>query len=64
LSSDMLTTTFQDTVAAKINDIENMHYPFTVGTRKRSVLGTLYEPLFVTLLTGLVIYFFYSYRSQ
>ena len=64
LSSDMLEKTFQDTVVTKIKDIENIHYPFTSGTRKKSVLGALFEPAFVTLLTGLVIYLFYSYRSQ
>lgn len=65
LKDEIITRTFTDTITAKeIKTVENIKFPFTKGEQKRSFLKKMYEPVLLTLLTGWIIYLFYSYRSQ
>jgi hypothetical protein len=65
LKDSIFTKAFVDTVTAgDLDRVENSAYSFTNGTRKQTLLGLVYEPLIVTAVTGLIIYLFYSYRSQ
>lgn len=47
-----------------VQRVENEKYPFTMGKRNRSFLAKILEPTIVSLVTGGIIYLFYSYRSQ
>ena len=55
-----------DTVATSaISGLENQNYAFTLGERSRpSWLKRLAEPLMITVITGGIIYLFYSFRSN
>lgn len=56
---------YEDIVAKnRVHALENRNFPFTIGTQKRSWLFAIYEPAIVTSITGMIIYLFYSYRSQ
>jgi hypothetical protein len=62
LVSQTLSFAFHDTVNVKeIHELENPRYPFTIAPYKRSLY---FEPLLVSIVTGTIIYFFYSFRSK
>ena len=62
--SDVLAKSYIDSIYAKSKQLESVQYPFTVGQQKKSLLAIFYEPVLVTAIAGVVIYLFYSYRSQ
>lgn len=65
LAEELLSTAKIDTVARKmLKKLENSDYPFTIGKRNRSFVAKLTEPFVVSIVTGFIIYLFYSYRSQ
>ncbi|MBN1560976.1 hypothetical protein JW998_12055 [candidate division KSB1 bacterium] len=64
LYSDLLQQTQVDSVAVAKKYLENARFPFTSGRQKKSVLAVISEPVIILSITGLVIYLFYSYRSQ
>lgn len=47
-----------------VQRVENEKYPFTMGIRNRAFLSKILEPTIVSIVTGGIIYLFYSYRSQ
>ncbi len=56
---------YSDTINVNIIDrIEDKNLPFTVGERQKNLVSELLEPLLVTLITGSIIYIFYSFRSN
>jgi len=65
LFSDDFKEVFSDTIKVNnIKNIENNNLPFTIGNRSKSLVSRLLEPLLVTLITGSIIYIFYSFRSN
>jgi len=65
LLSNDIKETYSDTIFVnKIKYIENTNFPFTIGNRSKSLVSKLLEPLLVSLITGTVIYIFYSFRSN
>ena len=65
LLADDIKETYSDTINVNnIKHIENNNLPFTIGNRSKSLVSKLLEPLLVTLITGSVIYIFYSFRSN
>ncbi len=65
LKDEIFSNAFKDTLAAKeITKVENPKLAFTLGERNRPFFKKIYEPILVSLLTGWIIYLFYSYRSQ
>ncbi|MBN2410884.1 hypothetical protein JXQ31_04270 [candidate division KSB1 bacterium] len=65
LLSTVINESYSDTINVNnINHIENKNLPFTVGERSKSLVSELLEPLLVTLITGSIIYIFYSFRSN
>lgn len=44
--------------------IENANLEFTHGQLAKSFLGRTVQPVVVSLITGFIIYLFYSYRSK
>ncbi len=54
-----------DTILVKQKEkLENFDLPFTLGRQPKSFLSTLLEPALVTVITGVVVYIFYSFRSK
>lgn len=49
---------------ADFSHIENKNYAFTRGEKKQTLLGKVKEPVIVSIITGFIIYLFYSYRSK
>ncbi|MBN1480521.1 hypothetical protein JXA70_09645 [candidate division KSB1 bacterium] len=65
VTNEHIKKTYTDTVQkSQIQTIENIHFTFTKGEQKKSWFSAIYEPLIVTTVTGLIIFLFYSYRSQ
>jgi hypothetical protein len=65
LVAETITRTSVDTILTKqVKNVENAGLPFTVGEQKKTWLAGLYEPMIVTIITGMVIFLFYSFRSQ
>lgn len=65
LFSNTLKRTRSDTIkTADVKRVENLELSFTRGAQRRSFLGKIAEPVVVSLVTGFVIYLFYSYRSK
>lgn len=64
--ADELVRTSSDTLDLDSAELlEDPNYPFTRGTgRSRSGLQKLWEPFFVTAITGGIIYLFYAFRSN
>ncbi len=65
LLSRVLKQSRSDTV--NVNDkkrIENPQQSFTQGSQRQSFIRKISEPVIVSLITGFIIYLFYSYRSQ
>jgi len=48
----------------KIGLIENSNLEFTHGYMKKSLASRMVQPVVVSLVTGFIIYLFYSYRSK
>jgi hypothetical protein len=61
-----MTNSSVDTLAGKLlPSLEDKSYAFTIGERaKASWLKRMLEPLIVTVITGGIIYLFYSFRSN
>jgi hypothetical protein len=65
LFADTFKSTQSDTVKRKkIEQLENVHLPFTQGKNQASLVSRLAEPLAASLLTGMIILLFYFYRSH
>ncbi len=65
LFSGVRKKTLHDEILKKdIQHVENEKYLFTIGEKKQSFLSKALEPAIVSLVTGGIIYMFYSYRSQ
>ena len=65
LFSKILTETRADTLPRrKISTIENPDLDFTHGEMKESFWSKTAQPIVVSLITGFIIYLFYSYRSK
>ncbi|MBN2357253.1 hypothetical protein JXO59_14145 [candidate division KSB1 bacterium] len=66
LFSQTVSHDVQDSIRRKdIHRIENPAYSFTKGEIKSAgLLNRLLEPLLVTIVTGGIIYLFYSFRTQ
>ena len=65
IENEIIHKVHADTIKKRdIAKIENMTQPFTSGEKKNSFPIGIIEPVMISLLTGLVIYLFYSYRSQ
>ena len=65
VASQSSSLSLQDTVLVKdLKTIEDVQYDFTRGDRSRSLFSIVLEPLLLTAVTGLVVYFFYSFRSK
>ncbi|MBN1466765.1 hypothetical protein JXA02_13505 [candidate division KSB1 bacterium] len=62
--SELLQRTHIDSVAGPAKDLENARLSFTSGQQKKSLFAALYEPVLIIATTGVVIFLFYSYRSQ
>jgi len=55
----------QDTIKkSDINRVENPRLEFTVGNRPTSLWLNIVEPVAVSLVTGMIIYSFYTFRSR
>ncbi len=65
LLSKLAEQELQDTIQkSDIKRIENPELNFTVGKRSRSLWSKLVEPVAVSLVSGTIIYLFYSFRSR
>ena len=65
LLSNVIRESYSDTINVNtINSLENSDLPFTIGNRSKSLVSKLLEPLLVALITGSIIYIFYSFRSN
>jgi hypothetical protein len=65
LHDDIVKRTKTDTLFTKeLKNMEDINYPFTIGKKNQSFLKRVYEPVLITMITGWIIYLFYSYRSQ
>ena len=65
LIAETIARTTIDTILTKhVKNVEYAGLPFTVGEQKKTWLARLYEPMIVTAITGMVIFIFYSFRSQ
>lgn len=65
LFSKILKETKVDTLPrSKIGLIENADMEFTHGQMTKSFLSSMVQPVVVSLITGFIIYLFYSYRSK
>ncbi|MBN1998889.1 hypothetical protein JW935_15120 [candidate division KSB1 bacterium] len=54
-----------DVIASRdMEKVENAELKFTIGEKPISLIKRLYEPALVSVFTGSVIYFFYSFRSK
>jgi len=65
LYTQTLADTLSDTIGRdRVERIENENYPFTKGEIPRRFFNRYGEPLVVSLITGSMIYLFYSFRSK
>jgi hypothetical protein len=49
----------------QIETVENEHYPFTVGPHlRKKFYKSLIEPVLVSVITGGIVYSFYTFRSK
>ncbi|HPG38034.1 MAG TPA: hypothetical protein PLP19_06480 [bacterium] len=54
-----------DTILVRqIDKLENPEFLFTIGAKSKSFISGLVEPVLVMVITGIVIYIFYSFRSK
>ncbi len=54
-----------DTLRKKdISFVENSAFPLTIGKTTKKFWSRATEPFFVSVVTGFIIYLFYSYRSK
>ena len=45
-------------------DIEDEQYPVTIGQGNKNIFLKSFEPVFISVITASIIYFFYSFRSK
>ena len=45
-------------------DIEDEQYPVTIGQGNKNIFFKSFEPVFISVITASIIYFFYSFRSK
>ena len=65
LFSESLKESYQDTLKKRdIKSVENVELAYTHGRQQGSLLSKIYEPILISVITGMVIFLFYSYRSQ
>jgi len=66
LNAVSVSDSLKDTISEKdIMHIENPMYPFTIGEKPKSKsFRTFLEPLLITIVTGGIIYSFYTFRSK
>jgi hypothetical protein len=56
---------FTDVIpASETKKLENVRYPFTMPEGSTSLFSRLFEPAIVTMITGFVIYSFFTFRSK
>ena len=65
LHSQTYSRHFADVIpASETKKLENVRYPFTMPEGSTGLFSRLFEPVIVTMITGFVIYSFFTFRSK